>query len=425
MDAPGSAPPVSEGRAEAPKRRQWLTRNLAVLCGVSFLQDAASELLYPILPIFLTSTLGAPVAVVGAIEGAAEAVASGTKIMAGRLADRSRRRPLVAAGYGLAAVGKMLIAVASVWPVVLAGRAVDRLGKGVRGAPRDALLVQDVPLGSRGKAFGLHRTADTLGAVVGPLLGLAGYELLHHQIRPLLIAAVIPAVLSPLLVVALREAPRSQPLAPRDKVTLPAAPRSLPPAFRRVLTAVFVFSLVNFPDALLLLRVRALGFSVAGVILAYAAYNASYAALSYPAGSLSDKWPPSRVFGLGLCCFTICYLGLGLINDGTWVWPLLVIYGGFTAATDGVGKAWVSRLVPRHEQGRAQGLFQGATSGAVLIAGVWAGLLWHGSGRVPLIASGAVAAATAIYLLAGRADVPGPAVSSDVGEHATAGTAGI
>src|SRR5436190_24050810 len=155
---------------------RWLTRNLAVLSGVSFLQDAASELLYPIIPIFLTSVLGAPVAVVGAVEGVAEAVASGAKLVTGRMADRMRRRPLVAAGYGLAAVGKAIIAVAFAWPVVLCGRAVDRLGKGIRGAPRDALLVEAIPHAARGRAFGVHRAADTMGAVVGPLIGLAAYE---------------------------------------------------------------------------------------------------------------------------------------------------------------------------------------------------------------------------------------------------------
>lgn len=179
-----------------------------MLCGVSVLQDAASELLYPILPIFLTSVLGAPPAVVGAVEGVAEGTAAAAKLVAGRIADRTARRPLIALGYGLAAIGKLLVALAGIWPVVLSGRCVDRLGKGVRGAPRDALLVVGVPVEARGRAFGLHRAADTAGAVVGPLLGLAGYELLHHHIRPLLALAVVPAVASVALVAAVREGPR-------------------------------------------------------------------------------------------------------------------------------------------------------------------------------------------------------------------------
>lgn len=154
---------------------------MRTLSGVSFLQDAASELLYPILPIFLTTTLGAPVAVVRVVEGVVEGVAAVTKLLAGRLGDTRARRPLIAAGYGLAAVGKVLIALTVVWPVVLAGRAVDRVGKGIRGAPRDALLMVGAVPTARGRIFGFHRAADTAGAVVGPALGL--YELLVLQLR--------------------------------------------------------------------------------------------------------------------------------------------------------------------------------------------------------------------------------------------------
>ena len=185
--------------------RTWLTRNLKVVSAVSLMQDAASELLYPLMPILLTTILGAPAAVVGAIEGIAEGVAAVTKVVAGRLSDRFAKKPIVALGYGLAAVGKVFVAAAGVWPVVLAGRCVDRLGKGIRGAPRDALLVQDIPLEARGRAFGFHRAADTAGAVIGPLIALAGWELLDHRMRPLLWIAVVPAVLSVLLVALLRE----------------------------------------------------------------------------------------------------------------------------------------------------------------------------------------------------------------------------
>jgi MFS family permease len=373
-----------------------MSRNLLVLSGVSLLQDAASELLYPILPIFLTSVLGAPVAVVGAVEGVAEGAASVTKLAAGRLSDRFRRRPLIGAGYGLAAVGKVLIAVALVWPVVLTGRVVDRLGKGIRGAPRDALLVVGVPVEARGRAFGLHRTADTLGAVIGPLVGLAGYELLHHHIRPLLVIAVVPAALSVLLVLAVRE-PRdtapAQGVAPR-----PAEPDvALPARYWRVVAVLTLFALVNFPDALLLLKVHQLGYSVGGVIGAYVVYNTVYAALSYPFGALSDRAPRPLVVAIGLGCFATCYLGLGLADGTAAIIPLLVVYGGFTAATDGVGKAWISSLAPAARQGSAQGIFQGLSGGGVLVAGLWAGFAWGDDGRVPLLVSGAVAAVLAGY----------------------------
>ncbi|ASN53324.1 MFS transporter [Sinomonas sp. R1AF57] len=396
-------------RTDAARRPRWLTRNVATLSGVSFLQDAASELLYPILPIFLTTVLGAPAAVVGAVEGAAEGAASLTKIWAGRLADRSSKRPLIAAGYGLAAVGKLMIALATTWPLVLAARCVDRLGKGIRGAPRDALLMDGADPANRGRIFGFHRTADTLGAVVGPSLGLILYELFNRQIPPLLWIAVVPAVLSVLLVAAVRE----KRTAPADVVRgagqrTTAAPRPgaagrLPARLRLLIAGLTLFSLVNFPDALLLLRAHDLGLSTEGVIGAYILYNVAYAALSYPAGALSDRVPRHLVFAAGLGLFAVGYLGLGLINDPALVFPILIAYGGFTAATDGVGKAWVASLAPAELQGRAQGLFQGLTGGGILIAGIWAGLAWGDAGRVPLLVSGAAGLVLAVVLVvAGR-----------------------
>ena len=388
--------PANDGSARGAPR--WWSRNLLVLCGVSFLQDAASEMLYPILPIFLTVTLGAPVVVVGAVEGAAEGIAGIMKLLAGRLADRRRPRPLVAAGYGLAALGKAVIAAAGAWPVVLAGRGLDRLGKGIRGAPRDVLLIDGVPLKARGRAFGLHRAADTAGAVVGPLIGLALYEGLGQRIRPLLVIAVVPAIASVALVAAVRD----RPPAPKSPEAIDGAAVPMSARTRQVIVALGVFGLVNFPDALLLLRARALGLGVAGVIGAYVAYNAAYAALSYPAGALSDRLRPAVVYAFGLCCFAVGYLGLAVVDRSIWVWPLLVVYGGFTACTDGVGKAWVSRLSPPGAQGRAQGIYQGATGGAILVAGLWAGALWGGTGRLPLTVSGGVALVLAVVLVVRR-----------------------
>lgn len=395
MEHPGR--PQGSAPDKATSRSSWLSRNLVVLCGVSFLQDAASELLYPVLPIFLTVTLGAPVAVVGLVEGVAEGGASVMKLLSGRWADRAAKRPLIAAGYGLAAVGKVVIALSVIWPMVLAGRVIDRLGKGIRGAPRDALLVVGVPIAARGRAFGLHRAMDTAGAVVGPLLGLAAYELLGHRIRPLLLLAIIPAVASVLLIRAVRESPTRP--TPAPAVTAPAAKAALPPSFWRAWVPLVAFGLINFPDALLLLRVNQLTGSLPMVVLAYATYNASYALLSYPAGALADRIAPPIVFAGGLLCFAVAYIGLAVTISAATIWPLMVIYGGYTAATDGVGKAWISGLVPAASQGRAQGLYQGATGGGVLIAGLWAGLTWHGNGHLPLLISGAAAAILAATLL--------------------------
>jgi MFS family permease len=385
--------------------RTWLTRNVRVLSAVSFLQDTASELLYPLLPIYLTAVLGAPPAVVGAVEGAAEGAAALTKLAAGPLGDRYARRPLIAAGYGMAALGKLMVAAASGWSGVLAGRVVDRLGKGIRGAPRDALLVDGIDDAARGRVFGFHRAMDTFGAVVGPLLGLAGYELLGHQIAPLLWVAVVPAVLSVALVFLVRE---------KRRVPGPGGPGgaiepSRPPIFARVgdlprnywrVTAVLVaFALVNFPDALLLLRLNEIGFSVVEVILAYVTYNAVYALASFPAGLVADRLGKPAVFGIGLVFFAIGYTGLGMTTDAMTAWLLIGAYGLFTGCTDGVGKAWISSLVGPEVQASAQGVFQGATGFAVLAAGLWAGFLWGANGQLPLLISGVVGGVFAVVVL--------------------------
>ena len=375
----------------------WLTRNVRVLAAVSFLQDTASELLYPLLPIYLTTVLGAPPSVVGAVEGAAEGAASVTRLAIGPLGDRFARRPLIATGYGMAALGKVIVAIAVAWPGVLAGRVVDRLGKGIRGVPRDALLVDGVQSDARGRVFGFHRAMDTLGAVVGPLIGLAGYELLDHHIAPLLYVAIVPAVLSVLLILLVREKPRRGPRPPRQPVF--SGLKDLSARYWRVTAVVVGFGLVDFPDALLLLRLNEIGFGVVSVILAYVTYNLVYALASFPAGLLADRLPRSAVFGIGLVFFAIGYIGLGLTTDPVVAWLLIGVYGLFTACTDGVGKAWASSLAGSDRQATAQGVFQGGSGLAILIAGVWAGLLWGADGHLPLLISGVVGACFAVLLL--------------------------
>ena len=214
---------------------------------------------------------------------------------------------------------------------------------------------------------------DTVGAVVGPLLGLAGYQLLDHQIAPLLWVAVIPAVLSVALVFLVRETRR---VVPAQRKAIFARVRDLPQGYWRVTVLLVAFGIVNFPDALLLLRLNEIGFSVVEVILAYVGYNLVYALSSYPAGLLADRIPRPTVFGIGLAFFAVGYIGLGLTTDTVVAWVLIAVYGLFTGCTDGVAKAWISSLVGPDLQGSAQGVFQGASGFAILIAGVWAGLLW-------------------------------------------------
>jgi MFS family permease len=389
----------------ADPRHPWLTRNVKVLSAVSLAQDAASELLYPVLPILLTTVLGAPAAVVGIIEGIAEGIAAALKYVSGRASDRMGRKPAVATGYGLAAVGKVIIAAAFVWPLVLVGRVVDRIGKGIRGAPRDALLAQDVPNDAMGRVFGFHRAADTVGAVIGPLLGLLVLTLAGGNISVALWVAVIPAVISVALVslVAEHREPPARSMTTdhegRHQRT-PAPP--LPGRVRVVAGLLAVIALVNFPDALLLLRLNETGFTTMAVVATYALFNLSNALIAFPAGMLADRWPRARVYGIGLLCFAVGYLGLGLVDSGWVVVILLLVYGGFAGITDGVGKAWISGLAPPAVRGHAQGLLQGLTGGAILIAGLWAGLAWEsgsGSGTTPLVISGTITIVAAVALL--------------------------
>lgn len=400
---------------------QAVPRNVKVLSWVSFFQDSASEMLYPVLPIFVARVLGAPPGVVGLIEGVAEATAAVSKAVAGRLADLRRRRPFIVAGYSTSAIAKPLIALASAWPLVLVARFLDRVGKGVRGAPRDAMIADESPPAVRGRAFGLHRAADTAGAVVGPLLGLGLYHLLDEQIRPLFLLAFVPAAVSVGLIFLVHERPRPVPPA-ADPVTdpdgggpagadPPAAPvwRGLGRPYWRLVSFLAAFAVVNFSDALLLLRANELGLGVGPTFVVYVAYNAVYATMAFPAGVLSDRVPRNFVFGAGLAVFAAVYLGLGLAEDVAWVWILLPVYGLYTGLTDGVARAWVADRVPPGRSGSGMGLYQMLNGFGALIAGIWAAVLWRGDGRVPLLLAGSVAAVLALVCvtIGGRRVSPG------------------
>jgi MFS family permease len=388
---------VPERGGKAPSSADGLSRNVYVVSLVSFFQDTASELLYPVLPFFVTGVLGAPPAVLGAIEGLADGIASAMKAVSGRLADLRQRRPLVAGGYGISAAGKVMLAAAGAWPMVMLARATDRVGKGLRGPPRDAIIADETTPTNRGRAFGFHRAADTAGAVVGPLIGLALYEAVGGRFRPLLWIAVIPAVISVALVFAIRERPH-----PGLHTRQPWVVRGLPRRYWRVVTITGLFALVNFPDTLLLLRADSLGFGFSGVVGLYVLYNLSYAALSYPAGVVSDRLDRRLVYAIGMVVFAVSYLAFGLISSPAWLWLIFPVYGAYTALTDGVSRAWIADIVPGAQRGTALGV-QSAVSGfGLLVAGTWAGLAWHGTGHVPFVISAVVVFVLAGVVLASR-----------------------
>jgi MFS family permease len=398
--------------APVPGNQKWLSRNVWVLSWVSFAQDAASEMLYPLMPILLTSIFGAPAAIVGMIEGLAEGIAAATKLASAWLNRFIPRKWMVGIGYGLAGLGKVLVAAAGSWPIVLVGRLTDRVGKGMRSAPRDALLVQGSAKSHRGRIIGFHRTADTMGAVLGPVLALLLLAAFNNHVQSVLWFAVIPAITSTLLVLLVkdnqpsgRSAQRIEAAKHPDAPVVALTPEPLPAKLRLVLTAVIGFGIINFPDALVLLHVSQVGFSVTEVVGAYLLYNISYAAMNFPAGMLADKMRPSLVYAMGLLCFAITYGGMSLTKDHNWTLLLVVIYGGYAACNDTVGKSWVSKLAPESRQLWAQSLLQGFSGFSVLVAGLWAGACWTlgaGLGVVPLAISGGLALVAAVAMAVSR-----------------------
>jgi MFS family permease len=393
-------------------RLRSLPRNVVSLGLVSLVADFSSEMIYPVFPGFVTGVLGASAAVLGLIEGLAEATASLTRYPFGRWSDATgRRRVFVLGGYGLAALGKLVLALAFVWPVALAGRVVDRTGKGMRTAPRDALLAADVPDSDRGLAFGLHRTMDTAGAVIGPLTALLLLQL-GVSLRWVFAIAFVPGLLSVVVIWrSVREhPPEGQPsgvaaATHSSAPTAAAAPaRARPrlpasPVFRRLLLASLVFAVGNSSNAFLLLKASSVGFSVKAVILVYVLYNLTYAAGSLPLGGLSDRVGQIPVVAGGFVVFAVVYVGFAAAKSMALVAVLFAAYGLYIAATEGTTKALISRAAPDTQRASAMGFFDTSIGVASFAASALGGLLWTLVGPWATFSFGAVTAALAAVLL--------------------------
>ena len=364
---------------------------------VSFANDAASELAYPIVPFFLRSTLGASYTIIGIIEGIANGVAVGLLGIAGLLSDRAgeRRKPWIAVGYGLTTLSRPLLALADGWGLVLGSKLADRVGKAARTAPRDALIRDSSEPHQLGSSFGYHRALDSAGAVLGPVAAVALLRLAHVSLRTALWFVVIPSAVALSLVAAVHEAPMRErrEIAPRGRI------RDLPPAFWAVLAVWTLFSLGNSADAFLLLRAHSIGVGTSLAVLAYAVYQLVYSSLSWPLGALSDRIPRTRLMAAGLVVFTLVYLGFAR-PPGDWaVWILLPVYGAYVAATDGVARAWVGDQAPAGLAGTAFGVFYAVTGAALLVASIAAGLLWSKVSAAAPFYLGAAAATLALVLL--------------------------
>ena len=386
--------------------RPPLPREVVVLGWVSFFADVSSEMIYPLLPLFVVGTLGASATSLGWVEGVALAVVAALTAVTGWRSDRVRRRvPYVRLGYALPVLGKAVVAAAVVWPMVLLGRAIDRLGKGIRSSPRDALIADSVAAEDRGRAFGLHRAMDTAGALVGVLLAAALLWWLtpssQHASAPdawafriVFIVAAALSIVSAGLTFLLREVPRpaaAEPTAATDR-------SSLPRSYWVVVAVMILFTLANSSDTFLLLRASDVGVAPWQVVLAYALYNIVYAAVSYPAGVVSDRLGRWRVIGVGWAIYAVVYAGFA-VTGAAGVWPLFATYGLYMALTDGVGKALVADHAPAARRGTALGIFYLANGGAAVVASVVAGLLWDRVDHAAPFWLGAIGATIALVCL--------------------------
>lgn len=363
---------------------------------VSLCNDSASEMLYPLVPLYLASVLMAGPKALGIIEGIAEASSSLLKLFAGVWVDRSRSaKPWVVGGYALAAIGRPLLALAGSWPMVGLLRLADRVGKGLRSSPRDALLAGAVPASQRGLAFGVHRAMDNAGAVIGPLLAaalLAG----NMPLRDIFLWAALPGVLTVLLAMAVKE-----PAAPSCAPATPFSWRlaDLPRPFRRYLLTLALFTLGNASNMFLLLRANALGVPQAQIPLLWALTSLTAMLLSTPLSALSDRLGRTRLIVAGWTVYGLFYLLLGAVQEAWLMWPLFAAYGVFMAATEGAEKALVADLAPKERLGTAYGWFN-LTAGVMLLPASWVfGWLWQAAGAWPAFAFSAGCALLASVLL--------------------------
>lgn len=375
-------------------RLRRLPATVWLLGAISLLNDAASDLIYPLVPLYLASVLMAGPRALGLIEGLADAISSLLKLVAGVITDRTgSAKRWVVAGYALAALSRPLLAFAGSWPVVLGLRVADRIGKGLRSAPRDALLAHSVADDERGLAFGLHRAMDNAGAVIGPLAA-AGLLALGMPLEDIFIWALLPGLLVMALSLTLREPamPVSAP-QPRDW-HLSTLPRPL----RRYLLVLALFTLGNSSNMFLLLRANELGLSPLAVTLLWTLTSLTATLLGTPLSALSDRWPRARLITAGWLLYAVVYLGLGWYQGAT-LWPFFLVYGLFLAATEGAEKAYVADLASGERLGTAYGWYNLVLGFSLLPASLLFGTLWETLGSFAAFAFSAACAGAAAVLL--------------------------
>jgi MFS family permease len=392
----------------SPAKGGPLPRNVIALALVSFLNDVSSEIIYPLLPLFLTTYLRASASAIGVIEGAAETTAAVLKLASGWWSDKvGRRKPLVVFGYTLASVVRPLVALARNSGQVLAIRVADRVGKGIRGAPRDALLADSVPLEQRGKAFGLNRAGDHMGAVVGPLVAFAVLRWTTLDLRTLFLLAAIPGLLAIVaLIVGVKEPRRATPPVAAGQHG-PLLSTRMPSRFWAYLFVLLIFTLGNSTDAFLLLRASQLGVATAMIPILWAMLHVVKAATSTPGGALSDRIGRRPLIIAGWILYAAVYIAFAYAHAPWHAWALFAVYGVYFGLTEGVEKALVADLVPAARRGAGYGWYNLAIGLGALPASVIFGKIWDRSGAGAAFTFGAVMSAVAavglIFVLSSRA----------------------
>ena len=381
---------------------KYLTRTIWILSFISLLTDVASEMLYPIMPIYLKS-IGFSVLLIGILEGIAEATAGLSKGYFGKLSDHSRKRaPFVQLGYTLSALSKPMMAV-FVYPVwIFLSRTIDRLGKGIRTGARDALLSDEATPTTKGRVFGFHRSMDTLGAVAGPALALL-YLFFHPgQYRALFLVAFVPGLLAIGLSFYLkdRKTEPTEKKVPDVFFSFLRYWRDSPIIYRKVVAGLLVFTLCNSSDVFLLLRVNQAGLNDTATIGVYIFYNLVYALAAFPLGILADRVGLKKIFVAGLLLFALVYAGMSITGSLYWYSLLFFLYGFYAAATEGISKAWISNITDKADTATAIGTYTGFQSICTMLASMVTGWIWFrlGPGTAFLITA-IVAAIVFLYFL--------------------------
>jgi len=378
-----------------------LSRNVYVLAVVALCNDVATEMIYPLIPAFLTMVLGASPGFIGVIEGTAETTAALLKLASGWWSDRvAKRKPLVVFGYALASVVRPLVGLAQSASQVLLIRVSDRVGKGVRNAPRDALMADSVDPAVRGRAYGFERAADNLGAFIGPVLAFAAMQWGHVSVRAVFWLAAIPgAVTVATAMIGIREVPRRAP----TKAGGPDLSQPMGSRFWAVIAVIFVFTLGNSTDAFLLLRAHELGVAVVLAPILWAVLNLSKAASNTPGGALSDRIGRARTLVFGWALYAAIYWAFGRAGASWEAWGLFALYGLYFGLTEGAERALIADLVPKDRRGTAFGWYYLAIGVGALPASLLFGVLWD---RVGSRAAFDVGAALAFVAAVGMAFLP-------------------